>query len=71
MFGAVMSVSHLGPFMERCAPLVLPVGLGIKLNTIHSCLILLLCDQVVNLSTIICLSAEGTERDGEEESMLA
>lgn len=43
--------------MEWCAPLVLPVSFGIKLNTIHSCWELLLCDQIMDLSCGISHSA--------------
>lgn len=43
--------------MEWLAPLVPPVRFGVKLNTINSCLELLLCDQIMDLTKCICYTS--------------
>ncbi len=49
--------THISYFMERRAPLILPVSFGVKLNTIYSGWELLLCDQIMDLSSVIRHSA--------------
>lgn len=49
--------THICYIMEWLAPLVLPVRFGVKLNTINSCLELLLCDQIMDLTESICYTA--------------
>lgn len=48
---AVFLYTHISYIMEWPAPLILPVRFSVKLNTIHPRWELLLCDQIVDLTS--------------------
>lgn len=49
--------TYVGHFVERRAALAPPVGLGVKLHTVHAGGELLLGEKVVHLAAVVCHSA--------------
>ena len=54
----LISHTYFCHFMKGCCALGLPVGFGVKVNTIHTGRELLIRDEIMNLPGFVCHSSK-------------